>query len=69
MHANKPERLLSRVGFLAVAALLSGCGASTPIDPDNVSRPDEIQAGPGLISGSEGAYSVDIKRPGPPTQP
>lgn len=63
MQANKPERLLSRLGILAVAALLSGCGASTPIDPDEVSRPDEIQSGPGLITGGEGAYSVDIKRP------
>lgn len=63
MQANKPERLLSRLGFLAVAALLSGCGSSASIDPDEVSRPDKIQAGPGLITGSEGAYSVDIKRP------
>jgi ABC-type uncharacterized transport system auxiliary subunit len=63
MQANKPERLLSRLGVLAVAALLSGCGSQAPIDPDQVSRPDEIQAGPGLITGSEGAYSVDIKRP------
>ena len=63
MQANKPERLLSRFGFLAVAALLSGCGAQTPIEPEDVSRPDELKAGPGLITGGEGAYSIDIKRP------
>lgn len=63
MQANKPGRLLSRLGVLAVAALLSGCGSSTPIDPDEVSRPDEIQAGPGLVTGGSGAYTVDIKRP------
>lgn len=63
MQAKKSGSLLSRCAFLALAALLSGCGASTPIDPDEVSRPDEIKAGPGLISGSEGGYSIEIKRP------
>jgi hypothetical protein len=63
MHAKIPGRFLSRAAGLAVIVILSGCANSTPIDPENVSRPDQIKAGPGLITGSEGEFSVEIKRP------
>lgn len=63
MHAKIPGKFLSRAACLAVIVIISGCANSTPIDPENVSRPDQIKAGPGLITGSKGELSVDIKRP------
>lgn len=63
MLAKVSGSFLSRVACLAAIVVLSGCANSTPIDPEEVSRPDQLKAGPGLITGSDGEFSVEIKRP------
>jgi len=45
--------------FLALAGLLSACSGD-PIDPASISRPDETQSGPGLLTGPDGAYDVQL---------
>lgn len=49
---TKPRIALGCALLLAVA--LAACGTSEPIELDEISRPDEIQAGRGLLSKDEG---------------
>lgn len=62
MKTGKAAKLLSHVAVLAVVAVVSGC-ASTPIDPDEIEKADEIQSGPGLLTGEKGAFVINVKRP------
>lgn len=49
-------------GFCAalLLAALSACGTSEPIEVDEISRPDQMQAGRGLISGSDGELVYEV---------
>lgn len=55
---TKPHSALACA--LLVAALLSACGTSEPIELDEISRPDEMQAGGGLISREEGELTYEF---------
>jgi hypothetical protein len=52
-------------GFLyaVLAATLAGCGAA----PFDYHSPSEIQRGPGLLSGKEGAFVLTLGKAAPPT--
>ncbi|MFQ5938655.1 MAG: hypothetical protein ACE5KL_01105 [Alphaproteobacteria bacterium] len=52
-----------RVGFLAavLALALAGCSTGEPFDPaaEGFGQPDEMQPGPGLISGEDGELTIE----------
>jgi len=51
---------MARVAMVFVlAAMLAGCSGD-PVDPASISRPDEVQAGPGLLTGPSGAYELRL---------
>ena len=54
---------MTRLGvFCALCVLaLAGCmKGHVPIDADNIDQPDEMQPGPGLFSGEEGAFKFEL---------
>lgn len=44
---------------LVLTGLLAACGGE-PIDTASISRPDEIQAGPGLLTGPDGVHDINL---------
>jgi len=51
--------MLRATCFMTVAFLLAACSGD-PIDPASISRPDEVQAGPGLLTGEAGEYALQL---------
>ncbi len=51
---------LGLVLAMSLAAALAACGAAEPIDPDDISRADEIQARGGLLSKEAGGLSYEL---------
>lgn len=54
MRDGKTSATLAACGMIVILGL-SACGTAEPIEVDEISRPDEIQAGRGLLSKDEGA--------------
>lgn len=51
---------MARIAILLILnGFLAAC-TGEPIDPALVSRPDEMQAGPGLLTGPDGTYDVQL---------
>lgn len=55
---TKPRIALGCALLLAVA--LAACGNSEPIEVDEISRPDELPAGSGLLSKEEGELVYEL---------
>jgi hypothetical protein len=48
---------------ILLAVLAAGCAEKRePIDPDTISRPDEMQRGPGLFSGEDGKFTIEMAK-------
>ncbi len=58
MEGSVFQNLLRLIGITAVLAL-AACGTGEPIDPDLISKPDEIHPGPGVFSGEDGAFVLN----------
>ena len=58
MESTVFQNLLRLVGVTAILAL-AACGTGEPIDPDMISKPDEMQPGPGVFSGEDGEFVLN----------
>ena len=52
---------MTRVIFCVLALAAAACvDKPKPIDLELIGEPDEIQPGPGLFSGEDGAFTVEL---------
>lgn len=58
IRLTKPH--VAVAGLLLLAVTLSACGTMEPIEVDEISRPDELPAGSGLLTKEEGELVYEL---------